>query len=77
MSFTARQSNICKEDKSMIYNVTFKWSDGVYCSNVVVTDKGEEAIRDHYEEYENVWVTEGREYDLQDAKRRGKPIIKI
>lgn len=61
----------------MVYNVSFKWSESVYCSNIVITEKPIEAVYERYSEYECVFVTPGSDYDITDAKRRGKPIFKI
>lgn len=60
----------------MIFNVTFKWSGNTWCSNVVIADDVEQ-VQSHYKEYEKVYIEEGRQYDIEDAKRRGKPIVRL
>jgi len=59
-----------------IFNVTFHWSGSTYCSNVVIAQDAEQ-VASHYSEYDCVYIEEGREYDVKDAERRGKPIIRL
>lgn len=56
------------------YNVTFKWSDGIYCSNIAAANS-EEAVRQHYSKYDDVTISPAATWDIAAAKERGKPII--
>lgn len=55
------------------YNITFQYSETTYCSNIALGTEAQ--IRQHYSNYEIVSISEASEYDLQDAQRRGKPVI--
>ena len=64
-----------KEEKKMnLYNVSFKWSDSVWCANIARAES-EEDVRAHYAEYETVYITSATESDLRDAEERHKPIV--
>lgn len=56
------------------YNVTFKWSDSVYCSNIACAEN-ELAIREHYKKYEILSITGANGSDINEAIRKGKPIV--
>lgn len=56
------------------YNVSFQYSESVYCSNVAHAETVED-VEKHYSGYTWVKVSEASEYDVKDAQRRGKPII--
>lgn len=59
------------------FNVSFKYSEDVYCSNIAYSETAE-AVQAYYEkEYEWVAVTPANDWDIEDAKRKGKPIIEI
>lgn len=61
------------------YSITFRWYEtNTYCSNIVIASN-EETARKHYEDEgkEVVGISPASEYDLQDAQRKGKPIITI
>ena len=59
-----------------IYRVTFKYSESVFCSNVVIADDVEQ-VASHYRKYSSVYIEEGNAHDVEDAKRRGKPIVRL
>lgn len=56
--------------------VTFKWSDDddVYCENLCHAEN-EEAVKEKYSEYPWYTAREARPYEVEEAKRRGMPII--
>lgn len=56
------------------YNVTFQYSDSVYCSNIAHAED-EKAVKARYSKYPRVYVSPASDYDVEDAKHRGKPII--
>lgn len=56
------------------YNVSFQYSERVYCSNVVHAATVED-VEKHYSKYAWIKVSDASEYDVQDAQRRGKPIV--
>lgn len=61
------------------YSITFKWYDtNTYCSNIVIA-ANEDAARKHYENEgkEVVGISPASEYDVEDAQRRGKPVITV
>ena len=59
-----------------IYRVTFKYSEMTYCTNVALAEN-EEAVKEHYSKYNEVFVKDGSEYDLNEAQKKGMPIITI
>ena len=61
------------------YSITFRWYDtNTYCSNIVIV-ANEDAARKHYENEgkEVVGISPASEYDVEDAQRRGKPVITV
>lgn len=60
------------------YEITFKYSASTYCSNICKAETVED-IRRHYNKYEIISLEpinqERVEYVLEDAQRRGKPVI--
>lgn len=58
------------------YNVSFQYSENVYCSNIAHAETVED-VEKHYSEYAWVKVSDASEYDVKDAQRRGKPIIEV
>ena len=60
----------------MFYNVSFKYSESVYCANIAEADTIEE-VNEAYSKYAWFCVTEAKPYDIEEAKRRGKPIIRV
>jgi hypothetical protein len=62
------------------YEVSFKWYDTTtHCTNIVHAESPE-AVTAHYTAKGHTWVgepAEASEYRVQDAKRRGMPIIEL
>lgn len=59
------------------FNVSFQYSDGVFCANIAHAESAE-AVEAHYsEKYEWCKVSEATAADVEEAQRRGKPIIEI
>lgn len=60
----------------MKYKVSFEYSDGVFCTNIAIAES-EEAVRKQYSKYPWVSVRECADYELEEARRKGMPIITI
>lgn len=59
------------------FNVSFQYSDGVFCANIAHAESAE-AVEKHYsEKYEWCKVSEANAADLEEAQRKGKPIVEI
>lgn len=59
------------------FNVSFQYSEGVFCANIAHADSAE-AVEKHYsEKYEWCKVSEATAADVEEAQRRGKPIVEI
>lgn len=58
------------------FAVSFKYSETVYCSNIAHAETVE-AVEAHYSKYERVSVRECEGYEVEEARRRGKPIIEV
>lgn len=58
------------------FAVSFKYSETVYCSNIAHAETVE-AVEAHYSKYEWVSVRECEGYEVEEARRRGKPIIEV
>lgn len=59
------------------FNVSFQYSEGVFCANIAHAESAE-AVEAHYsEKYEWCKVSEATAADVEEAQRRGKPIIEI
>ena len=58
------------------FRVTFKYSDSVYCGNICIAESIEDVKR-AYSKYEWSSVEEATEYDLEEAQKKGKPIITL
>ncbi len=56
------------------YSVTFQYSEMVYCNNLAHAESVK-AVEAHYSKYPWVKVSPAAAYDIEDARRRGKPII--
>ena len=60
------------------YLATFKWSDnGVYCTNLVLTDSEEKAEEHYSKKYEWVSVKAAADWEVNSYKRRGMPITTL
>lgn len=59
------------------FNVSFQYSDSVYCANIAHAESAE-AVEVHYSaKYEWCKVSEATAADVEEAQRKGKPIIEI
>lgn len=58
------------------YLVSFQYSEGVYCTNIVITDDTSKIEKD-YSEYEWHTFRECADWELDSYKRRGMPVIKL
>lgn len=58
------------------FAVSFKYSEGVYCSNTAHAETAE-AVNAHYSKYEWVSVRECEDYEVETARRKGMPIVEI
>ena len=66
----------------MYYNVTYRVSDDIYSSNLVIAESEADIIA-HYasksgvRSSEDILITETNERAVQDAQERGKPIVNV
>lgn len=59
------------------FNVSFQYSESVYCANIAHAESAE-AVEAHYSaKYEWCKVSEATAADVEEAKRNGKPIVEI
>ena len=59
------------------FNVSFQYSESVYCANIAHAESAE-AVEAHYSaKYEWCKVSEATAADVEEAKRKGKPIVEI
>ena len=59
----------------MAYLVTFQWSETIYCVNIAIGTI--DAINKHYSKYQWFSLRAATEYDIEEAKRKGMPIVKV
>ena len=79
MKLTYRLLNTGRKEKTMKtwYLATFKWSDsGVYCTNLVLTDN-EEKAEEHYSKYEMVSIRIADEWEVDNYRSRGCPVVEL
>ena len=79
MKLTYRLFNTGRKDNTMKtwYLATFKWSDsGVYCTNLVLTDS-EEKAEEHYSKYEMVSIRIADEWEVDNYRSRGMPVVEL
>ena len=79
MKLTYRLYNTGRKDNTMKtwYLATFKWSDsGVYCTNLVLTDS-EEKAEEHYSKYEMVSIRIADEWEVDNYRSRGCPVVEL
>lgn len=60
----------------MKYKVSFEHSDGVYCTNIAIAESVED-VNKHYSKYRWVSVRECEDWELDEAKIKGMPIVTI
>ena len=79
IKLTYRLFNTGRKDNTMKtwYLATFKWSDsGVYCTNLVLTDS-EEKAEEHYSKYEMVSIRIADEWEIDNYRSRGCPVVEL
>ena len=79
MKLTYRLYNTGRKDNTMKtwYLATFKWSDsGVYCTNLVLTDS-EKKAEEHYSKYEMVSIRIADEWEVDNYRSRGCPVVEL
>ena len=79
MKLTYRLYNTGRKDNTMKtwYLATFKWSDsGIYCTNLVLTDS-EEKAEEHYSKYEMVSIRIADEWEVDNYRSRGMPVVEL
>ena len=79
IKLTYRLFNTGRKDNTMKtwYLATFKWSDdGVYCTNLVLTDSKEKA-EEHYSKYEMVSIRIADEWEVDNYRSRGMPVVEL
>ena len=79
IKLTYRLFNTGRKDNTMKtwYLATFKWSDsGVYCTNLVLTDS-EEKAEEHYSKYEMVSIRIADEWEVDNYRSRGMPVVEL
>lgn len=59
------------------FNVTFQYSETVFCANIAHAESAEDVERHYSKKYEWVKVSEANEWDVKDALERGKPVIEV
>lgn len=58
----------------MFYMVTFEYAENVYCTNLATGTR--ENIEREYSKYPWHEIKEAAPWQIEDAKRKGMPIIK-
>ena len=79
MKLTYRLYNTGRKETTMKtwYLATFKWSDsGVYCTNLVLTDS-EKKAEEHYSKYEMVSIRIADEWEVDNYRSRGMPVVEL
>ena len=79
IKLTYRLYNTGRKETTMKtwYLATFKWSDsGVYCTNLVLTDS-EKKAEEHYSKYEMVSIRIADEWEVDNYRSRGCPVVEL
>lgn len=58
------------------YRVSFQYSESTYCTNIARAEAVED-VEKYYSKYEWVSIKEAYEWDVEEAERKGMPIITI
>ena len=59
------------------FNISYQYSESVYCANIAHAESAE-AVEAHYSaKYEWCKVSEATAADVEEAQRKGKPIVEI
>lgn len=56
------------------FNITFKYSESTYCSNIALAVSVED-VKAHYSNYEIISISEATASDIAEAQRKGKPFV--
>lgn len=59
------------------FNVSFQYSDDVFCANIAHAESAEAVEKQYSEKYEWCKVSEATAADVEEAQRKGKPIVEI
>lgn len=59
------------------YRVSFKYSEHVYCTNMVLAESMEDALSHYVEKYPWAVAKLVTENEVTAAKRKGMPIVEI
>lgn len=59
----------------MTYIVSFQYAPNIFCTNVV--EVAYEAVEKMYSEYPWYYIKEAVDWQVEEAKRKGMPIIKV
>lgn len=64
--------------KKHYFNVTFRWSEdsNTFCSNLAHAEN-EEEVSKHYAKHAQVFISKASQYDVDEAKKRHKPIVEL
>ena len=57
-----------------MYLVSFRYSEKVHCTNIVITDDTAK-IDEHYSEYEWFTYRKREDWEYDSYKRRGMPVL--
>jgi len=58
------------------FNVSFQYSESVYCANIAHAETVAD-VEAHYSKYTWVSVSPAADYEVEEARRRGKPIVEV
>lgn len=58
------------------FKVTFKYAEGIYCTNLAHAETAEDVERE-YSEYPWKSIKEAQPWDVEEAKMKGMPIIEV
>lgn len=64
-------------DMKKYFNVSFQYSESVYCANIAHAESAETVVAHYSAKYEWCKVSEATAADVEEAQRKGKPIIDI
>lgn len=59
------------------FNVSFQYSEDVYCANIAHAETAADVEAHYSNKYAWVSVSPAADYEVDEARRRGKPIIEI
>lgn len=59
------------------FNVSFQYSESVYCANIAHAETAADVETYYSSKYTWVSVSPATDYEVEEARRRGKPIIEV